>query len=193
MIKQKVVAALMLALVSASTGALAQNQRNPYTQVLQYSLEVVNSKKIMSGLIDRNTFGDSTKQAMRGVVANIDLSELAVKMTPGYERKVTASQIASCVHFTKSPIGQKLLAAVKNGSFPKNAQAFTNSMSNEDISSFNAYMSGPCVFSNLPDSREMHEAFDIFMHEQTCSNLLKTNPDAYSKLQQANYCKRRSS
>jgi hypothetical protein len=142
----------------------------------------------MYGIIDRDRLGDATKDAIRQVIANINLGELAEKMTPGYESVVTTQQIGQCMHFITSSIGQKTLAAAQDNSLQSNSQAFIDALSQEDRSNFNAFMSGPCIFSNVPNTPEMHKEFIDFMHEKTCVTLSQTNPKAYSNMQHAGYC-----
>lgn len=179
---------MLLALAIASPCATAQPADNQYTSVLHYALQVVDAKRIMYGIIDRDRLGDATKNAMRQVIANINLGELAEKMTPGYESAVTAQQVGQCMQFITSSIGQKTLAAAQDNSLQSNSQAFIDALSQEDRSSFNAFMSGPCIFSNVPNTPEMHKEFIDFMHEKTCVTLSQTNPRAYSNMRRAGYC-----
>jgi hypothetical protein len=189
MMKFRAVATMLLAASVASPCVSSQPPSNDYTQVLHYTLELVNTPKILYGIIDRGTFNDATKQAMRHVVANINLDDLAERMTAGYEAQVTAQQISECMRFIRSPAGQKLTAAIHDNSFQRNPQAYINAMNPADGANLNAYMSGSCVFSNLPDTQEMHKEFSTFLADQTCSTLSKTNPDIFSNLKRSGYCK----
>ncbi|MHB1058600.1 MAG: hypothetical protein ACYC0F_12065 [Rhodanobacter sp.] len=179
---------MFLALAFASPCAIAQSTNNQYTSVLYYTLQVADAKRIMYSIIDRDSLSKATKQAMRQVIANIDLDELAKKMTPGYESVVTTQQIGQCMHFIVSPIGQRTLAAAHDNSLQSNSRAFINALSQDDRTNFDTFMSGPCIFSNVPNAQEMHKEFFGFLHEQTCLSLAQTNQNAYSNLQHAGYC-----
>lgn len=182
---------LAFALTSASASASAQSMQEKSKRVVKYSIEVVNSRRIMEGLIDRNQqHSDSTKQKMKSVVAHISFDDLASRLSDSYQKHITEIEIDQCIHFIDSPLGQNLNTAVQTSEFTRDPGTFFNALNISEQEAINKYMSGSCLFVNLPNRRELQDVFSTYLSEQVCSHLRQTDTDTYAKLEEERHCPR---